>query len=526
MTRLAKLPIGIQSFEVIRQSGYVYVDKTEHVYRLVDEGMFYFLARPRRFGKSLLVSTLRCLFEGKKDLFEGLWLAAHTDWSWDEHPIILLDFNQIAHGTPENLRVGLDDALIRIAQVHGITLEQRLLQGRFTELILELYQKTGRPVVVLVDEYDKPLIDHLGRGKAALQIARANRDILKGFFGVLKGGDVAPVLRFVFITGVSRFSRVSLFSELNNLDDITLSDGYAGLLGYTQSELEHYFQAHIERFAEAWQVSYEDIVARLQEHYDGYRFSHNPLQVYNPFSTLKAFRELKFGNYWFETGTPTFLINLLKEADYPLPQIETLCAPESIFGSYEIDDLQPEALLFQTGYVTIRQIEGRLYHFGYPNQEVKTAFSEMLLYSLAESNKRRIGSQVAQLAGYLQQEDFKAFFETIQAIFGSIPYTLGAKRDEAYFHTLFYLMVSASGVEVQTEILTSRGRIDLLVEFPDKVFVMEFKCTQKPQAALQQIRDQGYAERYQKSGKRIFLMGLEFSTEQRNLVAWQVQAPE
>ncbi|MCP4545351.1 MAG: AAA family ATPase [bacterium] len=375
--RLTKLPIGIQSFQVIRRGGYVYVDKTEHVYRLVDQGMFYFLARPRRFGKSLLVSTLRCLFEGKKDLFDGLWIANHADWTWDEHPVILLDFNQIAHATPENLRVGLDDALIESAQAYGITLERRLLKGCFTELVLKLYRKTNHPVVVLVDEYDKPIIDHLGQGKEALQIARANRDILKNFFGVLKGGDVAAVLRFVFITGVSRFSRVSIFSELNNLDDITPSDGYAGLLGYTQGELEHYFRAHIERFAEAWQVSSQAIVDRLQKHHDGYRFSQNPLQVYNPFSTLKAFREKKFGNYWFETGTPTFLVNLLKERDYSLPQIETLRAPEAIFGSYDIDDLQPEALLFQTGYITIRQVEGRLYHFGYPNQEVKTAWCRL-----------------------------------------------------------------------------------------------------------------------------------------------------
>jgi hypothetical protein len=277
MTRLARLPIGIQSFQVIRQGGHVYVDKTEHVYRLVDEGMFYFLARPRRFGKSLLVSTLRCLFEGKKDLFEGLWIATHANWSWAEHPIILLDFNQITHDTPQNLTLSLERELRHTAQQHQIDLAEPFLKGQFKELILALHRKTNQPVVVLIDEYDKPMIDYLGRGEEALQVARANRDILKGFFGVLKGGDVAPVLRFVFITGVSRFSRISLFSELNNLDDITLSDWYAGLLGYTQSELEHYFQAHIERFAEAWQVSYKAIVARLREHYDGYRFSHNPI---------------------------------------------------------------------------------------------------------------------------------------------------------------------------------------------------------------------------------------------------------
>jgi hypothetical protein len=377
---------------------------------------------------------------------------------------------------------------------------------------------------VLIDEYDKPIIDHLGHGPEALAIARANRDVLRYFFGVLKGGDVSRVLRLVFLTGISRFSKVSIFSELNNLEDLTVSTRYADLLGYTQEELERDFQPHLAQFAETQQISVEEAREQLQRQYDGYRFSAAPVRVYNPFSTLRALRELRLENYWFETGTPAFLVNLLKERRYPLPQIERLTAPETIFGTYDLDNLQPEALLFQTGYITITGVEGRLYHFGYPNQEVKTAFLETLLYTFAGENKRPLGTHVARLAGHLRREDFEAFFETIQAIFASIPYTLNTQRDEAYFHTLFYLMVSASGVEARSELLTSRGRIDLAVEFSEAVFIMEFKCGQSPQAALRQIAEQGYAEPYRGSGKRLWALGLEFDTEDRNLVAWDVQA--
>ena len=524
MPQKLKLPVGISSFEVLRENGFLYVDKTAAIYRMVDEGRYYFMARPRRFGKTLLVSTLRCLFEGRRELFEGLWLAENADWAWEPHPVVLLDFNQISHDTPEILEAGLKEALDTIAQAHNITLRKQLLKEHFLHLLLRLSEQTGQSVVVLIDEYDKPIIDHLGHGPEALDIARANRDVLRNFFGVLKGGDVARVLRLVFLTGISRFSKVSIFSELNNLNDLTVSTRYADLLGYTQAELERDFQPHLAQFAETQQISIADALEQLQRQYDGYRFSVAPIQVYNPFSTLKALWEQQFGAYWFETGTPAFLVNLLKERRYPLPQIERLTAPATIFGTYDLENLQPEAILFQTGYITITDVEGRLYHFGYPNREVKTAFLETLLYTFAGENKRPLGTHVARLAAHLQREDFEAFFEAIQAIFASIPYTLNTQRDEAYFHTLFYLMVSASGVEARSELLTSRGRIDLAVELPDAVFIMEFKCGQSPQVALRQIEEQGYAERYRGHGKQLWAMGLEFDTEERNLVAWDMQA--
>lgn len=374
-------------------------------------------------------------------------------------------------------------------------------------------------VVILIDEYDKPLIDHLGKGEKALETAKANRDILKSFLGVIKGGEVSPVLKFVFITGVSKFSRVSIFSELNNLEDISMSETYADMLGYTQEETEHYFKDYIKAFSEKTGVPEKEMKEKLACYYNGYRFSKKDVRVYNPFSLMSAFRQKDFRNYWFETGTPTFLVNLLKENRWYLPEIEDMKATEAVFSVYEPERLQPEALLFQTGYVTIKNIEGRLYTFDYPNQEVKTAFLEILFHSYTQG--LRDGSRFVLLAEYLQNEDMNSFIETMGTIFASIPYTLETRRDEAYFHTVFYLMVCASGVNAQSEVLTCKGRIDLLIEFPDKIFIIEFKCNQSADAAIQQIRDKSYDRKYRQTGKKIILTGIDFDREKHNISEWK-----
>ena len=520
---MKKLPIGIQSFEVLRGQGYLYVDKTEWVYRLVDEGMFYFLARPRRFGKSLLVSTLKCLFQGRRELFEGLWIAEHSDWEWQEHPVVVIDFNEIAVETPEALESSLFSHLDEIAVANGLSLSAKYLGLRLRELILALARKSGKPVVVLVDEYDKPLISHLGRGDEELRVAIANRDILKSFFGVLKGASVSSVLRFVFFTGVSQFSKVSIFSELNNLFNISMVRQYADMLGYTQGEVEDYFAEHIERWSEELGVSAAEVVEELARQYDGYRFSEREVRVYNPFSVLSALSEGRFGNYWFETGTPTFLVNLLRQENYPLLEIDGVRVDQSLFTVFDVEELIPEALLFQTGYLTIKDVDGEIYTLGYPNREVKTSFSKSLLFTTEGVDGRRVSSHVLQLARHLGRGDLEAFFETMRAIYGSIPYDIGGKRDEAYFHTIFYLAMAASGGEARSSVLTSRGRIDLVVAFPDKVYVMEFKCDQGAEVGLRQIRERGYAERYARSGKRVVLVGINFSTEERNIAEWKAE---
>lgn len=278
-----KLPIDLQSFEIIRREGFLYIDKTPWIARMLDEGRYYFLARPRRFGKTLFVSTLRNLFCGNRDLFKGLWIDTRGNWSWERYPVILLDFNAISHDTPENFKAGLGDRISRIAEESGLDSAPSLLKEQFQRLILDLYQKTGRPVVVLIDEYDKPIIDHLGKGEGAMEIAKANRDILKSFLGTLKGADVASHTRFVFITGVSKFSRVSIFSDLNNLIDITMNARYADVMGYTREELEIYFRPYLERIAHRNRLRFEQVLKRLGRHYDGYRFSKKRCRCTTPF---------------------------------------------------------------------------------------------------------------------------------------------------------------------------------------------------------------------------------------------------
>jgi hypothetical protein len=519
-----KLPIDLQVFETIREEGFLYVDKTRYISRMLEKGRYFFLSRPRRFGKSITVSTLRCLFENRRSLFDGLRIAENGRWKWGEYPIILFDFNTLSHDTPDHFRLDLERSLIRTGAEYGIDLEEPLLKGKFNELILALKKRTGMPVAVLIDEYDKPVIDHLGRGEARMEVARTNRDILKNFLGVLKGADASRHIRFVFITGVSKFSRVSIFSELNNLVDITMDKDYAGMAGYTEEELERYFKPHLAELAKALNLSTPDAMKALGRHYDGYRFSKSPETVYNPFSVLRAFSHSEFGNYWFETGTPTFLVNLLREKHYDLTAIEHLTVGETVFSTYDLETLSPEALLFQTGYVTIRDVQGDIFTLGYPNREVKCAFLKQLMYSFTRHLDGSRQSAFLLLSRFLEKEDIASFFDTVKSIFATISYTLTTERNEAYFHTLFYLMVSASGVNVRSEILTNRGRIDLVAEFEDKVYIMEFKCDQSAKAGLEQIRRKGYAERFRRLGKRRILLGINFSSEERNVTEWEIES--
>ncbi len=521
--KLQKLPIDQSSFEIIREDNLLYVDKTRYIHEMLETGRYFFMSRPRRFGKSLMVSALKCFFRNRKELFDGLWIAGHGDWKWEEYPVIVFDFSRISHDNPEMFRTGLAISLADTAQYYGISLKKPLLREQFGELILSLSEKTGKPAVILIDEYDKPVIDHLGKGEEALEIAKANRDILKYFLGTMKGGDVTPHIRFVFITGVSKFTRVSIFSDLNNLNDLSMNGSYAAMFGYTQEELETCFMPQIAQLAGKSGMSETAAMTQLAEYYDGYRFSEENIRVYNPFSVLRAISRLKFGNYWFETGTPAFLVNMLREMDYHLPDIEKLNVSEQIFSVYDLERLNPEALLFQTGYLTIHDVRGRIFQIGYPNREVKLSFLESLIYSFSPKDSYSEMSRFLLLAEYLEAEDFKSFFETVNAIFASVSHTLKTEKNEAYFHTLFYLMVSASGSSVQSEVLTSRGRIDMVVEFADKIFIMEFKCGHSAQAALKQIHEKGYADMYAQKGKKRVLMGINFSTEKRAADEWKYE---
>jgi len=505
---------------------FVYVDKTRYIYEMarIPQG-FYFLSRPRRFGKSLLVSTLKALFESKKELFKGLWIE-NSHWQWQPHRVVQIDFNGVKSSDAKALEKSLLITLDQIAAQHGVVLKAELLASKFIELFLELQAKYQEKIVVLIDEYDKPIITHLGEGDAGLQIARQNRAVLKELFGVLKEARVSAMLRFVFITGVSKFSKVGIFSDLNNLKDLSMHEGYAELLGYTKDELGSYFSDWIEEFARVRQGSRNEILRQLQDWYNGYRFTKKPAQVYNPFSILNVLSEYDFKTFWFETGTPSFLVHLIKEKDYSIPNIEKLQVQEMTFSTYDLDNLRLEALLFQTGYVTIQDYDGILFHLGYPNQEVKTAFLSYIYHNLVELADTTLQAQFSRLHQYLAQEDLEQFIETTNAILAAIPYTqirgqATPEKNEQYYHTVFYLMVAASGVLVHTEPLSSHRRMDIAVEFKDKVYVIELKCNQSADAAIRQIHEKRYHEKYLQSSRKIHLLGINFSTTERRIVDWR-----
>ena len=516
------LPLGIQDFETMRKGNFVYVDKTEYINKLIHPiQAFYFMSRPRRFGKSLLVSTLGYFFEGRRDLFEGLWIAENTDWKWEQHPVVKIDFNQISHETVEKLREGLSYALNDIGENNGIEIKGNLLAENFRELIIELEKRYNSSVVVLVDEYDKPLISHLGKGAAELEIAKQNRDVLKQFFGVLKGQDVSGALRLVFITGVSKFSRVSIFSDLNNLDDLSMQSPFNEMFGYTEDELEQYFRHYIKSMANTLKLSYRECKVQLQTWYNGYRFTEKDEKVYNPFSILNALKNRNFKNYWFETGTPSFLMNLIREKDYAIPSLERLSLPEESFTTYDLETLDLEPLLFQTGYITINDYDGIMYELGYPNQEVKTSFLSYLYRQLSLVKDAQLKNSYKLISLHLANRELDKFIDLVNNILAAIPYNLIANQAESYYHSLFYLMLSASGVNVFTEIMASRGRMDIAVEYPDKVYIIELKCNQKADQAIQQIKDQHYADRYLPSGRHIYLVGINFSTSKRCITDWK-----
>jgi len=522
------LPTSTHDFPQMITGNFVYVDKTRYVYEMARiPQAYYFLSRPRRFGKSLLVSTLGALFEGKKELFKGLWIE-NSDWPWKTHPVIRIDFSEIDLTNAEALEKHLLVVLDEIAEQHAISLKHDILPYKFVKLITELHKKHQENVVILIDEYDKPIITHLGKGEDELQTAKQIRDLLKNFFGVLKGANVAAGLRFVFITGISKFSRVSIFSDLNNLKDLTMHEAYAGLLGYTPQELTTYFSDWIESFARAGKMSREEILHELQQWYNGYRFTKSGVQVYNPFSIVNVFSEYDFKNYWFETATPSFLVNLLKEKNYSVPNLENLQVREATFSTYDLENLKLEALLFQTGYLTIQDFDGILYRLDYPNQEVKTSFLGYLYDSIVEIADTTQKEQFIRLHQYLAQDDLGQFIETTNAILASIPYTqirdqAAPAANELYYHTVFYLMVAASGVLVHSEVLNAHGRMDMAVAFKDKVFVIELKCNQSAETAIRQIREKRYHEKYLQSGRKIYLLGINFNTKEKAITDWRLE---
>ena len=507
---MKKLPIGIQTFSTIIDDNYCYVDKTPLIANLVDQGRFYFLSRPRRFGKSLLIDTIADAFSGKKKLFKGLFLEHNWDWN-KTHPVIRIDF---AQGVIKTL-TRLEDRMLKIlstqAEQSGITLSSTHVDDCLEELIQKLSQQTGKQVVVLVDEYDKPILDNLNAPDTAQEL----RDGLRNFYSVLKAQGAN--LRFIMLTGVSKFSKVSLFSGLNNLEDITLDPTFGALCGYTQKELEKTFCEYLKNAN----------LQQMQSWYNGYNFLADP--VYNPVDVLLYLRNHQFKPYWFETGTPTLLLDLLMEKKISIPILENITVGEELLSSFDIDFIEPEALLFQTGYLTIIQKEHLfdqeyIYHLGFPNHEVKKSLTGSILHRCI-NNIRPLKDNQAALLKTLKSGRLDEMKKIFHAFFASIPHEWYRKNSMAqydgYYCSIVYCYFTALGLNVRAEESTNHGQLDMVVFFENQTYIIEFKVNEltQPARALDQIKQNKYPEKYQ--GKDTWLMGIEFSKEDRNITRFE-----
>lgn len=509
---MKKLPIGIQSFNKLISENYVYIDKTSYIHQLITSGQYYFLSRPRRFGKSLLISTLEAIFLGQKYLFKDLAIE-NLEYTWTTHPVIRLDMGGMNYTEKGNLEAHLRDQLETTAERYGVPLKAGEIENQFKNLILSLFEK-GQ-VVVLIDEYDKPILDAVDN----LELALHNRDRLKGFYGVLKPAD--PYLRFTLLTGVSKFSKVSVFSDLNNLNDITMDAAYASLLGYTQAELERDFADHLDRVEEAMHIGRQDILKKIKFWYNGYHFSKSGNNVYNPFSTLLFFDKCDFSNYWFETGTPTMLIKLLKRQAYNITSIEKIQLKSSGFTSYEVDALAPEPLLFQTGYITIKGYDERtgLYTLGYPNYEVESSFIERLMEIPGTIPQRQAPGMIVSFMRTMEAAELEEAMNILRVFFAGIPYDISI-ANEKYYQTIFYLIFKMLGFFTRAEVRSSAGRADAVVQLENHIYIFEFKLHDSAESALAQIKDKKYYEQYLGQKKPITLVGVEFSKEERNIGCW------
>ena len=508
-----KLPIGVQTFRKLREEGFLYVDKTRHIYQLITGGEVYFLSRPRRFGKSLTISTLEEIFLGNKELFEGLWIY-QSDYDWKRHPVVRLDMGERRVFSAEELGKVLADKVGKVGTRLGVSLTSEHYSDRLAELLEKLAEE--EKAVILIDEYDKPILDNIENVEEAKQI----REVLKGFYTTIKACD--RYLRFVFLTGVSKFSKTGVFSGLNNLKDITMDHRFCDFLGYTEEELDQYFREHIKELADALGTSYDECRQEMRDWYNGFRFSEEEVYVYNPYTTLLLLDTKRFRNYWFESGTPTFLLKLIEQKRFDVRKLEDLRASELAFSSYEVEDLNVVPILFQTGYLTIKDYDPktRLYTLGYPNREVEESFTEVLLQRMGRLEPETGASLVVQMVEALEREDLEGFMELVDTMFAQIPYELFLPR-EKYFQTVFYLAFKLMGYYAHAEVMTSKGRVDAAVELEDKVYVFEFKFERGAKEALGQIEERGYHERYLGQNKKIYLVGVDFSLDQKGVKSYE-----
>lgn len=495
---MLNLPIGIQEFSEFKEGNYIYVDKTEHIYRLI-RNKYYFLSRPRRFGKSLLLNTIKEIFFGNKELFKDLWIYDKIDF--EPHPVIKMSFSSIDYFNA-GLKNAIDDELSKIAEENNINLTAESFSSKFKELIAKLGR--DKKVVILIDEYDKPIIDYI----EDIPQAEENRKILKNFYSVIKDSD--NYIKFFFVTGVSKFSHVSIFSDLNNLNDITLDKNYATLTGYTQEELEHCFPGYLQAVAEDYNGVFDDIMQQIKRWYNGYSWDGKHF-VYNPFSILNFLSKREFGDYWYATGTPSFLMKLIKQNNYTIFDLQNKTIPRNLLEKYDISSISLIPLLFQTGYLTIKKtnIREMTLTLDFPNAEVESSFTANLLTELESGRPDKSGTLITALVSDFKKNRIDNFVENLNILFKGISYTLLDDK-EKYFHSLFYMVMRLLGFIIETEILTIDGRIDSVVFTDNFIFIIEFKVNQTAETALKQIKEKEYPLKYAGDKRKKILIGINF----------------
>lgn len=527
-----KLPVGIQSFQDIRQKGFVYVDKTEYIWNLVESTKTYFLSRPRRFGKSLFVSTLASYFSGKKELFEGLYISEkeneHGKDAWAEYPVITFYLSGGNYDAPNGLSDNLNYILNDCARKYGLSPEAiagETLPVRFRNIIQQLNEKTGRQVVVLVDEYDKPLLSTMLTNQ---EQEEKNRELYKGFFSVLK--DMDDYLKFVFFTGVTKFTKVSIFSDLNQLNDISMDDDFSGICGITENELQDIFQPEIKSLAEAEDMTYDECQAELQKMYDGYHFSKNGVGVYNPYSLLSAFMKNNFNRYWFGTATPEILVKKLQESPLHLSQItDGVEATADELQDYRVEDPNPVPLFYQTGYLTITGFDRSfgLYSLKFPNDEVKYGFLNSLIPFILGSASADNPISLRLMLQDLMKGQPDSFIKRLTALFASIPYPEGkAPEYEGEWSRQIFLILELMGAYTQCEVHMATGRADCVVKTNGFIYVFEFKLDKPVNDAMAQIDDKGYTIPYTADSRKLYKIGVVFSAEKRNVVDWKIASDQ
>ena len=519
---MVNYPIGIQTFEIIRSNDYLYIDKTKYIYEATHPGRYVFLSRPRRFGKSLLTSTLDAYFSGRKDLFKGLAIEK-LEKEWKVYPVLHFSLASAKLGTVEDLHVQLRIQLERNEKRHGIHTDITNISERFQNLVTSLYEKTGTQVVVLIDEYDAPMLTVLHDSKRLEQM----RTELQAFYSPLK--DLDPYLRFVFITGITKFSQLSIFSQLNNLNNISMLPQYAAMCGITIKELEDNFQEGIGLLAEKYHYSHQQIIDKLLYHYDGYHFSEDSEGVLNPFSLLSAMNNRKFNNYWFSTGTPTFLFNMMRKFHTDLTEIDGSTALQEDFDAPTENMHNVLPLFYQSGYLTIKGYNPRsgMYTLGYPNEEVKVGLMRILIPFYVQSDPVPASNACWDISEALLDDDIDKALTAARSYFASIPYQENTLKDapstEGHFTAMLYVMFSFLNRYVYSQVRNAKGRLDILIKTDTTIYVMELKLDGDLDKALRQIDEKNYTIPYQSDGRKVVKVAINFSTEERTIKEWKIE---